>query len=68
MTQKERIEKPSSQESQNTETEPMGTDQTSDQPQKPPEPQNIIFKVEKEPVKKPLIHFEKRTTDKKSDE
>ena len=59
-------EKPTTQ-AESVESEPAQADQVSVQSEKPPEPPNIIFKTAEEPWKEPLIHFEKRTTEKKSE-
>lgn len=65
MTQ-EKNEKPTTQ-VESVESEPAQADQVFVQSKKPPEPPNIIFKMAKDPGKEPLIHFEKRTTEKKSE-
>jgi hypothetical protein len=63
MTQEKDETRPA--QTQSTEKPQVQTETPPPKPEKPPEPQNITFKVEKEPDKKPLIHFEKRTSEKK---
>ena len=67
MNQKEQNEKPSNQ-TQSAENQYVHSDQTSGEYEKPPEPPNVIFKVEKDCSEIPLIHFEKKYNDKKSEE